>query len=92
MFDGIPLSIADLSGWGVVALLVVMLLTGKGIATRREVEAEKTRADTWQDAWSAERARNDIAFEQLGELLEASRTSAKILDVLHAAARGGDGP
>lgn len=92
MIDGIPLDVSNLSGWGVVAVVVLMLLTGRGIATRREVDAEKARADLWQTAWTAERARNDEAFEGLAELLEIGRTTNKVLDVLHQQAKGGDHP
>lgn len=93
MIDGIPLSITDLSGWAVVAIIVVMLVTGRGgIALRREVDAEKARADLWQTAWGTERARNDVVFSQLSEVLETSRTSARVLEVLHQKARGGDSP
>ena len=93
MTDIIPLSVTDLSGWAVVAVIVFMLVTGRGgIALRREVDAEKTRADLWQTAWDTERARNDVAFDQLGELLETSRTSARVLEVLHQQARGGESP
>ena len=93
MIDGLPLSITDLSGWAVVALIVVMLVTGRGgIALRREVDAEKARADLWQTVWGTERAPNDVVFGQLGEVLETSRTSARVLEVLHEKARGGDSP
>lgn len=85
MLDGIPLNVTDLSGWGVVAILVIMLLTGRGLATRREVDAEKSRADTWQKAYDAERAISAEKDENLAELLEHSRAAAKILDALNEA-------
>lgn len=91
MIDGIPLDVSNLSGWGVVAVLVVMLVTGKGgIALRREVDAEKNRADTWQAAWGTERTRNDEVVGQVSELLENSRATAKVVDVLYERAMGGD--
>lgn len=89
MLEGVDLSIANLSAVGILAVLVFMLLTGRGIATRREVEAAEKRAETFQDAWNAERARNNVAFDQLGELLEHSRTTAKVLSALDRA-NGGD--
>lgn len=91
MIDGLPLSITDLSGWAVVGLIVIMLVTGRGgIALRREVDAEKARADTWQTAWGAERARNDEVVSQVSELLENSRATVKVVDVLYERAMGGD--
>lgn len=90
MLEGAPLLIANLSAVGILAVLVFMLLTGQGIATRREVDAAEKRADTWQTAWDTERARNDVAFEQLGELLENSRATAKVMDALYDRANGGD--
>lgn len=86
MIDGIPVWMSDLSGWGVVAILVVMLLTGRGLATRREVDAEKARADTWQAAWSAAMATIKEKEEHDGELIENSRTTVKVLKALQAQA------
>lgn len=88
--DGLPLDITDLSGWGVVAIFVVMLLTGRGIATRREVDDAKALAETFKDAWTAERARNDERDGQFTELLESSRTTARAVDVIYERAMGGD--
>lgn len=87
MIDGIPIGIGDLSGWGVVAILVIMLLTGRGLATRREVDAEKTRADTWQAAWQAERSANREKDAQGAELLEHARTTSRIVAALQAQAQ-----
>lgn len=37
MIEGVPPGVMDLSGWGVVGLIVVLLLLGRGgIAFRRE--------------------------------------------------------
>ncbi len=88
MIDGIPLSISDLSGWGVVAILAVMLLTGRGLATQREVRAEKERADSWQAAWSVSQQSNREKDEQIAELLEHSRTTVKVLEGLSRASEG----
>ncbi|MBE7701277.1 hypothetical protein H9623_13330 [Oerskovia sp. Sa1BUA8] len=89
MLDGVPLNIGELSGWGVVALIVVLLLLGKGgIAFRREVDAEKSRADTWQDAWKAERAAAQERAEQWSELLELARAADRVLTALDNARRG----
>jgi hypothetical protein len=85
MIDGIPVWMSDLSGWGVVAILVVMLLTGRGLATRREVDAEKARADTWQTAWTTERATRQEESEQNRELLENSRTTVRVLKAIQQA-------
>ncbi|MFB7798926.1 hypothetical protein [Isoptericola sp. NPDC056134] len=87
--DFLPQWASDLSGWGVVAVMVVMLLTGRGLATRREVDAEKARADTWQDAWRTEHARNAEKDAQMTELLEIGRTSAKVLEAIQAARKEG---
>ncbi|MFE5309692.1 hypothetical protein [Isoptericola sp. NPDC056605] len=85
--DFLPAWVADLSPGAVLLVLVVMLLTGKGLATRREVEAEKSRADTWQAAWKAERVANQEKDEQQRELLENSRTTARIVTEIQAEAR-----
>jgi len=86
MIDGIPIDIGQVSGWGVVGILVIMLLTGRGLATRREVDAEKARADTWQAAWAAAMSTIKEKAEQDGELLENSRTTVRVLKALQAQA------
>lgn len=97
MIDGVPLIAAHLSAAGILGVAVLMVLTGR-LATRREVDAEKARADTWQDAWQTERARNDVAFEHIGELAENSRTTVRTMDALYAQVMaydqvmGGDSP
>lgn len=93
MIEGIPPGLMDLSGWGVVGLIVVLLLLGKGgIAFRREVDAEKVRADTWQAAWQAERAASQEKDATSVELLENSRTTVRVLEVLQAQAERGESP
>lgn len=89
MIEGIPPGVMDLSGWGVVGLIVILLLLGRGgIAFRREVDAEKSRADTWQDAWKAERAAAQERAEQWSELLELARAADRVLTALDNARRG----
>lgn len=82
MIEGIPIDIGQVSGWGVVGILVVMLLTGRGLATRREVDAAERRADTWQDAWKTAMAASEEKDAQNVELLENSRTAVRILQAL----------
>jgi hypothetical protein len=85
--DFLPQWMADLSAGAVLLVLVVMLLTGRGLATRREVDAEKERADTWQAAWHAERTASKEKDEQQAELLENSRTTARIVAEIQAEAK-----
>lgn len=89
MIEGIPISLGDLGGWAIMALMVVGLLTGKGLATRREVEAEKARADKWQEAWEAAMVTIAKQAENGNETLEHQRAAAKILDVLYEQAMKG---
>ena len=86
MIDGIPVWMSDLSGWGVVAILVVMLLTGRGLATRREVDAAEKRADTWHAAWTTAMTTIQEKDEQQAELLENSRTTLRIVQALPVSA------
>lgn len=85
MLESLPVSGWELSGWGVVALFVIAILTGR-LASRREVDAEKERADTWQAAWAASQMAHREKDEALGELLESSRTIVRVLDHMQNAA------
>jgi hypothetical protein len=100
VLDALPLSGWELTGWGIVAIVVVLLLqlvawllrrifSGE-LVTRREVDAEKERADTWQQAWEASQAGHREKDEALIELLQLGRTSARLLEGLQQAAAGGD--
>lgn len=90
MLDGLPIDLGNLSGWGVVAIFVVALLTGR-LTSRREVDAEKARADTWQEAWDKAMAANRAKDEHQGELLENSRTTVRILEAIRQQANTGRG-
>lgn len=92
MLEGIPLDVGNLSAIAILTLVVLMIITGKGLATRREVEAEKTRADSWHQAWRAAMEANRERDAQHGELLENSRTTVRILEAIQQQARGGDSP
>jgi hypothetical protein len=96
VLDSLPVSGWELSGWGIVALVVVLLLrhvasiqkailTGE-LVTRREVDAEKDRANTWQAAWAASQMAHREKDEALGELLESSRIIVRVLDQMQNAA------
>lgn len=82
--DFIPAWVGSLSPGAVLLVMVVMLLTGKGLATRREVEAEKARADTWQTAWQTERTAKAEKDAHDEELLELARTTVRLLQALRA--------
>lgn len=83
MIDGVPLSAADVGGFGLfiaLALAVVVAFMRGWIASRREVDAEKARADSWQQAWAVERSANREKDQMISEVLEHSRTSAHALE------------
>lgn len=90
MLDGLPIDIGNLTGWGVVAIFVFAILTGR-LTSRREVDAERSRADTWQAAWDKAMAANTAKDEQQAELLENSRTTVRILEVIRQQAQTGRG-
>lgn len=101
MLDALPLSGWELTGWGIVAIVVVMLLRyvasilrailAGQLITRREAEAEKARADTWQAAWQVSQEGHREKDEALASLLPMVATCVRILEFLQAAAmRRGD--
>lgn len=90
--DFLPQWASDLSGWGLVAIAFLMLITGKGLATRREVDAAEKRAETYRIAMETavaalrEKAEHDGKREKReDELIENSRTTVRVLEVLQAA-------
>jgi len=87
--DFLPAWVVDLSPGATLLVVVLMLLTGK-IASRREVDAEKSRADTWQAAWQAERTASKEKDDQNAELLENSRTMVRVLRALQRALEARD--
>lgn len=97
VIEGIPTGVADLTGWGAfvtLAMLVVMAVFRGWLRTGREVDAEKARADAWQQAWSIERDAGKLLTGQVAELMEYARTSAKIVEGIqleHHASREGSG-
>lgn len=84
MLDALPVSGWELTGWGIVALFVIGLLSGR-LTSRREVDAEKERADTWQAAWEASQTAGRVKDEAIAELLQHSRTTVRVLESIQLA-------
>lgn len=85
---GTPLDVTDLSGWGVVLLFVVALLTGK-LRTNREVQeiradrdARIAEAGAWKTAWEERGATLHEVLKQNSELLIHTELVATILQSL----------
>jgi hypothetical protein len=83
--DFLPQWVTDLSAGAVLLVLVVMLLTGRGIATQREVVAAEKRAETFRAAWETAMITLREKGEHEAELLENSRTTVRVLEALQAA-------
>jgi hypothetical protein len=83
--DFLPPWVTDLSAPAVLTLLVIMLLTGRGLATRREVDAAEQRAETFRAAWETAMVALREKGEHEAELLENSRTTVRVLEVIQAA-------
>lgn len=91
----------QLTGWGILALVVVMLvryvasilkaILNGSLVTRREVDAEKARADTWQAAAQVAQEGLREMSEAFASVLPSIATSVRILEYLQAEAmRRGD--
>lgn len=87
MLDTLPVSGWEMTGWGVVAVFVLAILSGR-LASRREVNAEKARADTWQQAWEVSQAGHREKDAALVELVQNSRTTVRVLEAMQHAAGG----
>jgi hypothetical protein len=99
VLDALPLSGWELTGWGIVAFTVVLLLryvasvlqkilTGE-LVTRRELDAMTASRDTFKDAWQVSQAAHQEKDAALAEVLPAVRTVVTIFEQLQrdAAAR-----
>jgi hypothetical protein len=83
VIDGIPITFEGLSGWGVVGIIVLLLLTGKGgIALRREVDAERQHAQTWREAYETVVAREAVRDDAIRELTVSAETQTRFLTAL----------
>lgn len=98
VLDALPLSGWELTGWGIVALVVVMLLryvasilkailTGE-LVTRRELDGMREERDLFKDAWQASQAGHQEKDAAIAEVLPLARTSVTILEQMqHEAAQ-----
>lgn len=68
------LSLTDLGASGILALVIIMILTGRLVP--------KARADEWRDAWSKEREAGDVMRQQISDLAAAGHVTARVLDAL----------
>lgn len=89
MLDGVPLSVADLSGWGaflvIVFLVVVSFLRG-WLYPKAALLAEKARGDTFKEAWERAQSASEAKDAAMYELLQNSRTTVRLLEALQQAA------
>jgi len=68
--------------------MALSLLTGKGgLATRREVDAEKARADKFQHAWEVLMKAREEEGAQKQELMQGARLTARVMETLQKQAR-----
>lgn len=84
----LPAWASDLSGWGTVGILVLLIAMGR-LVPKSALDRERENTKTWQDAWKTERAANLEKSEQVAELLEIGRTTEKVMGALQEAARDG---
>lgn len=82
---GIPAAtLLERGGWGVVAVVVLMIITGTLVPGRthtRELAREIKRGDDLKDALDKSTAAHEIESQQLAEILSFVRTAVR---------RGGD--
>jgi hypothetical protein len=74
------LNIMDLGSTGLLAVCVLMILTGR--LNPRSV------AESWRDAYLKERAAGDVMRQQISDLVSTGHVTARVLDSLPTA--GGD--
>jgi hypothetical protein len=89
-FNDLPATWPTLGAGGLVSLIVILLITGRGLATRREVDEANRRADEANqraDRWEA------VALEALrqnGRLLIGAEVAAEVIKALPIGPRRAD--
>lgn len=79
MLEGIP--VIGLSAPALVAITVVMLLTGLIVPRRTLMDVIRERND-WKKAYEAEREARQTSDAQTGELLEVAKTTRNIITAM----------
>jgi len=79
------LTLADLSSSGLLAITVILILTGF-LVPRRALKDKEAEADRWRKAYESERTARGIADAQIDELLEVGRTTRDFIAGVHSAA------
>lgn len=93
---GIPGGVILQGGAAGVLLIVVMAIVTGRLVPRRSLEdvradrdariaEEKARGDEWRAAAQTQDARNDVLTQQVGQLLEAARTTNALIEGLKQA-------
>jgi len=68
------IALSDLSTGALLALVVLMILTGM-LVPRRVLKDKTDEAERWRKAYEAERTARGIADAQTNELLELAKTT-----------------
>lgn len=85
--DFLPQWASDLSGWGVVAVFVFLIATGR-LVPRRAVEDANARADKFQQAWEVLlRARREEDQVRSDVTMEVGQITAKVMETIQAEAQ-----
>ena len=94
-------SVAQASAGALVALVCYLVLTGRLVSRRvlKDLRADHeaalahalAEAATWREAYSASEAARRLEAAHVGELLEAARTTSRVLTALPSAQGGEPG-
>jgi hypothetical protein len=95
---GIPGSVLVQGGATAVLILVVLAIVTGRLIPRRSLEdvradrdarlaEERARGDEWRAAAQAQDTRNDLLSQQVGQLLDAARTTNALIEGLRQASQ-----
>jgi hypothetical protein len=84
------LTIVPVSAGALVAIVVVLVLTGN-LVPRRTLMDARAEAERWMHAWQLEHEARQRYLEHAEAGLEAARTTTAVLQSLPIAAEGGSG-
>lgn len=82
MWEGIP--VGDLSIGALLGIAVLLVLLGR-LKPKSDVDRADANAETWRQAYEAEREARALADAQTAELLEVARTTHQIVVALFGA-------
>lgn len=89
MFEGIPLTLGEWSVAGLLALVVIMILTGK-LVPKSTLDSQKQESDYWRETFFKSQQTNQVLANALTEITESAKTQEQVLLTIEKRNQEGD--